>query len=91
MTLPTNDTLRGSGSPDRETRRELAKLTATFLNGLAVAVIAVGGLAPAVAYFISLQLETSSLALAVMSPILILAGIALHAAARRVLRLGFER
>jgi hypothetical protein len=75
---------------DRETRRELAKLTATFLNGIAIAVVAVGGLTPVFTFVLETVDAPSGLVLATISAISITLGGAFHLLARRVLRQGFR-
>lgn len=106
MTLPTNEprkaisrvaalpgsvTIDASGR-DRETRRELAKLTATFLNGLVTAVVAIGGLTPTVAFLTS-GLIPPGLGVVIAATVLMsfLLGSSLHLAARAVLRREFRR
>lgn len=80
-----------SSGRDRETRRELAKLTANYLNALATSIFAVGALAPIVGYL-------SQTALWVAGPAgipLVLGGFGLslvtHLSARYVLRREFRR
>lgn len=63
---------------------EQTKLTATFLNGLAIAMFAVGGLAPSVG-MASGSVPVSILVAALMGYCLI-ASLILHLMARRVLR-----
>lgn len=65
-------------------RNEQTKLTATFLNGLAIALFAVGGLAPSLG-MASGSVPASLLVIFLMSYCLI-ASLALHLIARRFLR-----
>ncbi len=65
-------------------RNEQTKLTATFLNGLAIASFAVGGLAPSVG-MASGSVPASPLVAFLMAYCLI-ASLALHLIARRFLR-----
>lgn len=65
-------------------RNEQTKLTATFLNGIAIAVFAVGGLAPV---FSSLYGDRGPSAfLLLMSAVCFATALALHYGARLVLR-----
>ncbi len=77
---------------DRETRRELAKLTATFLNGLATAIVAIGGLTPVVAFLTS-GLIPPGLSVVIAATVLMsfLLGSILHLAARAILRREYRR
>jgi hypothetical protein len=76
---------------DRETRRELAKLTANYLNALAASIFAVGALAPIVGYVSQTALWVAGTA----GILLVLGGFALslvtHLSARYVLRREFRR
>lgn len=102
MTLPTNEPPvrrgprpgpsieAGNPPPGRETRRELAKLTATFLNGIAVAIVAVGSLTPFVTFVLEPVDMPSGLVLATISTISIVLGSVFHLLARRVLQVGFR-
>lgn len=65
-------------------RNEQTKLTATFLNGLAIALFAVGGLAPSLG-MASGSVPASLLVIFLMGYCLI-ASLALHLIARRFLR-----
>lgn len=65
-------------------RNEQTKLTATFLNGLAIALFAVGGLAPSLG-MASGSVPASQLVTFLMGYCLI-ASLALHLIARRFLR-----
>jgi len=69
----------------RETliRNEQAKLTATYLNGIAIALAAVGGIAPLVAFA---QGSTPGSVLLIVSPACWCACFGLHFRARRTLR-----
>jgi hypothetical protein len=67
-------------------RNEQAKLTATYLNGLAIAIFAVGGLAPAVALVSGSAQVASSGPIALMSLSCLIASAALHFLARSVLK-----
>jgi hypothetical protein len=65
---------------------ERTKLTATYLNGMAIAIFAVGGLAPA---FSSLYAETArgrTSTLVALGLICFLGSVALHLIARRLLK-----
>ena len=66
---------------------ELAKLTATYVNGLAIAIFAVGGLAP---LFTSLYAASSApisgWAIALISTVCFVGSGALHLLARQFLR-----
>ncbi len=64
-------------------RNEQIKLTATFLNGIGVAVFAVGGLAPVFSGFS--QQGAPSLAVAIAAIICFVTALALHWIARLIL------
>jgi hypothetical protein len=65
------------------THNERVKLTATFLNGLGIAVFAVGGLAPSLAAVNAGQGPAA--ATAIIGGICVAAAFALHIFARRIL------
>jgi Na+/melibiose symporter-like transporter len=65
-------------------RNERTKLTATWLNGLSVALYAVGGLAPLASSVYNA--DGPSLLIAVGTTVCIMAATALHLFARRYLR-----
>ena len=67
-------------------RNEQTKLTATYLNGLAITVFAVGGLAPVFSYAFGSIAGQPPWVVAVVAVICLLASVALHLAARRILR-----
>jgi hypothetical protein len=64
---------------------ERIKLTANWLNGLAIATYAVGGIAPILTSFYSGNEPSSPLAVALVSGVCFAATGALHFAARRIL------
>ena len=67
-------------------RNEQVKLTATYLNGLAIATFAVGGLAPLVA-LVSGTTQQTALTLILISSIICVSGsAALHLIAKRHLK-----
>ena len=64
-------------------RNEQTKLTATWLNGVAIGAVAIGGIAP----FAAVILGTSNFVSTVLSAMFWIAfGLALHWGARQVLR-----
>ena len=63
---------------------EQIMLTATYLNGLASAVLAIGGFAPLVSYAYGADGQSPG-AVAAISLICLLASVALHLADRRIL------
>ncbi|TNC71429.1 amino acid transporter [Rubellimicrobium roseum] len=65
-------------------RNEQSKLTANYLNGVAIALMAVGGVAPLIAAFYGDRGATPLLFVAVA--ICILASAVLHFVARQILR-----
>ncbi|WP_209738699.1 hypothetical protein [Aureimonas populi] len=94
--LPTNEARRRALLPppeprDGETRRELAKLTATYYNGLAVSVFAVGGLAPLVAGFSQSPIDLEAPWIAVLSLAAFALSLVAHLVARYVPRREFRR
>ncbi|GLQ38970.1 hypothetical protein GCM10007908_25900 [Rhizobium albus] len=64
---------------------ERTKLTATWLNGLAIAVMAIGGFAPLITYVSSAESSLSVEGLALIGVICLLLSAALHLVARIVL------
>jgi multisubunit Na+/H+ antiporter MnhB subunit len=64
-------------------RNEQSKLTATYLNGLAIALAAVGGLSPIVGFA---QGTMSSTVLSIVCPTCWVASMGVHLWARSVLR-----
>ena len=66
-------------------QNEQVKLTATYVNGVAIAMFAVGGLAPIVALF-SGSISITPLVATLLSTICVAISAALHAFARRHLR-----
>jgi hypothetical protein len=67
-------------------RNEQTKLTATYLNGLAIALFAVGGLAPVFSYAFSSTAGQPLWAVAVVAMICLIVSAVLHLIARRFLR-----
>lgn len=65
---------------------EQTKLTATYLNGLAIALFAVGGLAPAFSYTFGSIAGQPLWAVAVVAVICLVVSATLHLIARRILR-----
>lgn len=84
MVSDQDDGPERSPTPDdlKLIRNERAKLTATWVNGLAIASVAVGGIAPTVAIFSGTASPLTALGL--LSVWTILAG-GLHLVARRLL------
>ncbi len=64
---------------------EQVKLTATYLNGLAIAIFAVGGLAPLVAV-VSGTVQAGAVQIVVLSTVCVAASLTLHLLARRSLK-----
>ncbi|WP_185984165.1 hypothetical protein [Aureimonas mangrovi] len=81
----------GTSGRDRETRRELAKLTATFLNGLGIVIVAVGALTPLATSANGQFVMGSGLATAATGIISVLAGAIFHLVARGILRREYRR
>jgi hypothetical protein len=75
---------------DRETRRELAKLTAGYYNSIAVSIAAIGGLAPFVA-LISQTLTAPPLWIAGLSLSALFVSLVVHLVARYLLAREFGR
>jgi hypothetical protein len=69
---------------DQLVRNERAKLTATYLNGIAIAIFAVGGLAPVISAASSASVI--SLPATMSTAICLFASVAPHFVARRVLK-----
>lgn len=104
MTLPTNEGPTRSFRPaptlteevdssgrDRETRRELAKLTANYFNAVATSIFAIGALAP-LAALASGQLVVRDAGWVVGLVVLAFAlSLVAHLGARYVLRREFRR
>lgn len=65
-------------------RNERTKLTATYINGIAIAVFAVGGFAPAITTFNSGHGPSATLE--IMCSICFFASAALHLLARKILK-----
>ena len=65
---------------------EQTKLTATYLNGLAIALFAVGGLAPVFSYTFGSIVGQPLWAVAVAAAICLVVSAVLHLIARRILR-----
>jgi VIT1/CCC1 family predicted Fe2+/Mn2+ transporter len=65
---------------------EQTKLTATYLNGLAIALFAVGGLAPLFSYTFGSIAGQPLWAVVVVAAICLAVSAALHLIARRILR-----
>ncbi|ACM38019.1 MULTISPECIES: hypothetical protein [Rhizobium/Agrobacterium group] len=65
-------------------RNERTKLTATYINGVAIAIFAVGGFAPVISTVNSGHGPNGNLAL--VCSICILASVALHLLARKILK-----
>lgn len=63
---------------------ERVELTATYLNGLAIAIFAVGGLAPLVA-IVSGTVQTGAVQVAVLATVCVGASMSLHLLARHSL------
>lgn len=80
-----------AAAPDRDTRRELAKLTATYLNGVAVAIFAVGALTPVMTLPSGSIGATGFLRILGTSSMLAIISLGLHLLARRNLRKAFMR
>ncbi|WAP71007.1 hypothetical protein [Jiella pelagia] len=93
MTLPTNEGL-SSISPRRseETTREVAKFTATYVNGVAIGLALVGGLAPLFnAVYFTKELPIAWWQLVLISFICLMVSVAIHLAARRYLERELEK
>jgi hypothetical protein len=70
-----------------EAKKERIKLGANYLNGLAIALFAVGGLAPFFAHLYGTAASTQPLSrVAGMSVVCILVSVTIHWAARRTLK-----
>ncbi len=65
---------------------EQVKLTATYLNGLAIAIFAVGGLAPLVSIVSGTAHPSALLPIAALTTVCVLLSGALHLIAKRHLR-----
>ena len=65
---------------------EKVKLTATYLNGLAIAVFAVGGLAPIVAIVSGTTQSVTATSVVILTSICVCLSAGLHLGARRTLR-----
>jgi hypothetical protein len=65
---------------------EQVKLTATYLNGLAIAIFAVGGLAPVVGIVSGTAQAGAAGGIAVLTTICVSVSAGLHLAGRRMLR-----
>lgn len=87
MTLPTNEGLRpvlphGTG----EARREAAKLSAAYVNGVAIGLALVGGVAPLFnAVYFTKELPIAWWQLGLISFTCLIVSAAIHLAARRYL------
>ncbi len=67
-------------------RNEQIKLTATYLNGLAITVFAVGGLAPVFSYTFGSIAGQPLWAVVFVAAICLIVSAVLHLVARRILR-----
>ena len=65
---------------------ERIKLTATYLNGLAIAIFAVGGLAPVVAIVSGTAQSGTASGISVLTTVCVAVSVGLHLAARLILR-----
>ena len=65
---------------------EQAKLTATYFNGLAIALFAVGGVAPVLSYVFGSMKDQPLWAVTLAAAICVIVSAALHVFARRILR-----
>ncbi|MBO0904584.1 hypothetical protein [Jiella sonneratiae] len=88
MTLPTNAGLTTRVRPgDEEARREAAKLTASYVNGVAIALAAVGGIAPVfTAIYAKQPLSVGMWRLGVVSLVCLSGSAGLHWATRSYLQ-----
>ncbi|MBO0663527.1 hypothetical protein LQ948_12860 [Jiella sp. MQZ9-1] len=93
MVLPTEDDLSPVAPPgDKEADREVAKLTAAFLNGLAVGLAIVGGVAPIFnSMYAARKSSFSWWQLASISIVCLIASAAIHLATRAYLRRELRR
>jgi hypothetical protein len=87
---PTLDLVADGSGRDRETRRELAKLTANYVNALGASIAAIGGLAPLVA-LISQTLVAPAVWIVTLSLSAFAVSLVAHLGARYVLRREFRR
>lgn len=76
-----------SGPPNNPLiANEQAKLTATYLNGVAIALFAVGGIAPTVTFMNGAPTSPSAAGTAIVVAVCIISSALLHFSARAVLR-----
>ena len=88
MTLPRNEGLEPlSRASATDADREVAKVTATFLNGLAVGLAVVGGVAPALnAIYATEEPQIEGWVRGLISLICLIVAGAIHSATRAYLR-----